>query len=256
MIASVAIGICWIKAVDDWGIEVAIKELLQGYTRDDVFMTGSHWPFHLLSSIGYFAGAVIMAAVIHYVIHRDPPPYRADLRRRWIGACLLTLSGLTLVMGRTIDPFLDPRYIGHQGRELFTHLSMTLPLSFGILLRDLSVPSIKTVDATGSDGWTSRNHMSGVGHPRRVRNDLLVATGVLFFTVVLLVGGTLVTGAVEHARPNAPLSSLVAGHLFEHTVDYALVVCFTLIISRAVAAMGNANSYARERTCSGRTLGE
>lgn len=235
VIALVIIGVSWLKTVDDWGTEVAIQELLQGYTRDDMFLPGSHWPFHFLSSISYVAGAVIMAAFLHYAIYGDLPPYRASLRWRWIGGCLLILLGLTLVMGRTTDPFLDPRYIGHQGRELFTHLSMTLPLSFGILLRDLSIPSIETADATGSDGCIGQNHTTTVSHPRRVRNDLLVATGVLLFVLVFLVGGTLLTGAVEHARPNTPFSSLVAGHLFEHIVDYVLMACFTLAISRALA---------------------
>jgi hypothetical protein len=231
----VVVSVSWFMTINTWGVEVALQEVLQGYTRDDTFLPGSHWPFHLLSTIGYFLAAIIVAALLHYGIHGTLPPRRPTVRSQWIGGTIVAILAMTILLGLTTAPFLDPRYIGHQARELLTHLSITLPLSFGVLLRETRTASGSITEQIHRDEWIGQRHVKIVTPSRRIYHDLIAAAAVLFLGLLFLVGGTLLTGAVGHARPGTPLSSLVAAHLFEHTVDYLLVACLILTTWRATA---------------------
>lgn len=235
VLTLVVVSVSWFMTIDTWGVEVALQEVFQGYTRDDTFLSGSHWPFHLLSTIGYFLAAIIVATLLHYGIHGTPPRRRPTVRRQWIGGTIVAMFVMTLLLGLTTAPFLDPRYIGHQARELLTHLSITLPLSFGVLLRETHTTSGLTIKQIHRGGWIGQRPIKKVIPSRRISYDLIAAAAVLFLGLLFLVGGTLLTGAVDHARPGTPLSSLVAAHLFEHTVDYLLVVCLVLTTWRATA---------------------
>lgn len=235
VLTLVVVLVSWFMTINTWGVEVALQEVFQGYTRDDTFLSGSHWPFHLLSTIGYFLAAIIVATLLHYGIHGTPPPRCPTVRSQWIGGTIVAMFVMTLLLGLTTAPFLDPRYIGHQARELLTHLSITLPLSFGVLLRETHTTSGLMIKQIHRGGWIGQRPIKKVVPSRRISYDLIAAAAVLFLGLLFLVGGTLLTGAVDHARPGTPLSSLVAAHLFEHTVDYLLVVCLVLTTWRATA---------------------
>jgi hypothetical protein len=228
--------------IDTWGVEVALQEILQGYTRDDIFLSGSHWPFHLLSTVGYFLAAIIVATLLHYWIHGSLPPHRRTERSLWIGGTIAAMLVMTTLLGLTTAPFLDPRYIGHQARELLTHISITLPLSFGLLLTETHTARELMTEQIHRDGRTGQRPIETVIPSQRIYHDLIVAAAVLFFGLLFLVAGTLLTGAVDHARPGIPLSSLVAAHVFEHTVDYLLVTCLALTTLR-VATTGDPVSF-------------
>lgn len=235
VLVLVVVSVSWFMTIDTWGVDVALQEVLQGYTRDDTFLPGSHWPFHLLSTIGYFLAAIIVAALLHYGIHGTLPPRRPTVRSQWIGSTIVAILAMTILFGLTTAPFLDPRYIGHQARELLTHLSITLPLSFGVLVRETHTASGSITEQIHRDEWIGQRPIKIVIPSRRIYHDLIAAAAVLFLGLLFLVGGTLLTGAVDHARPGTPLSSLVAAHLFEHTVDYLLVACLVLTTWRATA---------------------
>lgn len=238
VLALVVVLVSWFMTIDTWGVEVALQEVFQGYTRDDTFLSGSHWPFHLLSTIGYLLAAIIVATLLHYGIHGTSPPRRPTARSHWIGGTIVAMLAMTILLGLTTAPFLDPRYIGHQARELLTHLSITLPLSFGVLLRETRTASGLITEQIHRDEWIGQRPIKIVIPSRRISHDLIAVAAVLFLGLLFLVGGTLLTGAVDHARPGIPLSSLVAAHLFEHTVDYLLVACLVLTAWRATATRG------------------
>lgn len=246
--ALVVVLVSWFMTIDTWGVEVAMQEVLQGYTRDDTFLSGSHWPFHLLSTIGYFLAAIIVAALLHYGIHGSLPPRRRAVRRQWIGGTIVAVLAMTMLLGLTTAPFLDPRYIGHQLRELLTHLSITLPLSFGVLLREIHTASGLITKQIHRSGWIGQRHIEMVVPSRRIHHDLIAAATVLFLGLLFLAGGTFLTGAVGHARPGTPLSSLVAAHLFEHTVDYLLVACLALATLRVTARRHSVSAVGNRQT--------
>jgi len=237
-LATLLVVWSWIGTASDWGSEVAIKEFLQGYTRDDLFTPGSHWRFHLLSTACYLTGAVILAASLHHALCGRLPSVHVGSRKWWMGGTILAMIVLTALIGLTAEPFGDPRYLGHQAREALTHLFVTLPISMGVLL--LYDVSTGQTQKTGRSTRCRRSRQQSIGHIAvpscKIRNDLMVAVVILILVLGYLVGGTIIFEAVRHTRPDTPLSHLGAGHLFEHTLDYVLVACLALTASRATDA--------------------
>ena len=114
-------------------------------------------------------------------------------------------------------------------------------------LNPLGTPDGQAADTPSSRGWTDQRSDTIVRHFYRIRYVLIVAAVVFLLDLTFLTSGTLLTGVVRQTRPSTPLSSLVAGHLFEHTVDYLLVACFALAISRAFATSRTVVSETCER---------
>jgi hypothetical protein len=187
------------------GGDVALRELLQAYVRDDEPpVPGAHWRYHLLSTPAYAAAAVLLASLLQRALEgrfRAPRPLP---RARWLGGIAVTVAVLTVLCGPTAAPFLDPRHLGHQAREVGTHLLVTLPLSFAVLLAlQDPAPSV-----------------AGGERPR----DALIAAGGGALVLGYLALGALLRGAGGTVRPGVALSSLVGAHFYEHGLDYVLVV--------------------------------
>jgi hypothetical protein len=200
------------------GGDVALHELLQAYVRDEEApVSGAHWRYHLLSTPAYVAATVVLASLLQRATEgRFRAPWPRP-RACWLGGALVTLAVLTMLCGLTSEPFLDPRHLGHQARELGTHLLVTLPLSFAVLL---------ALHARGTDPTPP----VAVGERPR---DALVAAGGGALVLGYLVLGALLCGAAGTVRPGVALSSLVAAHFYEHGLDYVLVVLLAVALGPA-----------------------
>ena len=201
-------GGAWLGAVRADGAGIAWYELLQSYLRDDEPpVPGAHWGYHLLSTIGYVAAAVVGAALLQRTIDGTSRP---PARRRGLAIIGAAMAALTLVAWPGAAPFADARYLGHQARELVTHVLVTLPLSFAVL--------------AVVNGWGAR---PGDAAAARIAPDVALAAGVAGVVLAYLATAAIRTGAARTARP-VPLSSLVGAHCWEHTLDYALVALLAI----------------------------
>ncbi len=222
--ALALVVIAAVAAAYQSGAETALWDLLQAYLRDDEWAHGSHWRAHVLSSWGYLAAAVVAAVALGPLLgggYVRPRPIR---RARGIGGCVAALVLLTVLCGPSWQPVSDARTIGHAARELATHVLITLPLSFGILL-GLSRPP--PADAGGAAA--------------RPPPDVIAALAIGLVVALFLVASTLATGAVGAARPAIPASSLVAAHAFEHALDYlwlALLCTWLAGLKRGISRGG------------------
>jgi hypothetical protein len=219
--AALVVAGAWTGTVHAWGADVARSEVLQGYLRDeDVPSAGVHWGYHFLSTIAYLAAAIVLAALLRALLdgHTGVPRSGAGARGRLAGV-VAAMIGLSALCGLGASPFRDPRYLGHQAREAGTHLLVTLPLSFAVLL--------------GGGSWSPDPSRDVARRPSR---DVGAALAVGAVTLAYLALGSALGGAADTARPGARLSSLVGAHYYEHTFDYVLVLL--LVTALAPAATG------------------
>jgi len=161
--------------------------LFQFHTRDDEPMVyGSHWHYHFLSQ------AALMLLPLIFVLIR----YNRVLVAAWT-----LFAALTIVFGISSESFLNPRYLGHQTRELFTHTLVTIPLATAWIV-----------------GRTPR---SAAGpQPGFKLNWKPFLIFLLLSTY--LAGGVLLTGA-RHQAQSADWTAVICAHFFEHTFSYLVV---------------------------------
>ncbi|MEO8602800.1 MAG: hypothetical protein ABI629_09505 [bacterium] len=205
-LAVLLVVIAFAAAASEAGPTIAAWDFAQAYTRDDRWEYGSHWRDHLLATLGIAAAAVVAATLLARQLDGTWPLPRRAARRQWLGGALLAYAGLTWLCEPSWAPFTDARCVGHQLRELVTHVAITLPLGLGVLL-GLTSP-LATTEPPRPLGW-----------PRDARLALLV----LFAVGLFLGSAALGLGAAAAARPGAGLAALVAAHAFEHTLDYVFV---------------------------------
>ncbi len=95
--------------------------LFQFHTRDEQPMIyGSHWHYHFLSQT-----ALMLLPLVFVSVRRN----------RVLITAWAVFAALTIVFGISTATFIDPRYLGHQSRELFTHTLVTIPLTIAWLVR-------------------------------------------------------------------------------------------------------------------------
>ncbi len=185
----------------DVGPREAALNFSQLYTRDDVSAYGSHWRFHWLSTL-WFGLAVPATAWVGHRFFRGPVPAgsagAAGRRMAW-----LYFLGLTVIFGVGTEPFLDPRFIGHQAREIFTHAITTLPLGLGLMA---------LVHRTLGAG-------PGPAPPERQLAARFIALAAI---PAYLVAGTLLGDAMATGQTERGLAAMVAAHFFEHSLDFVL----------------------------------
>jgi hypothetical protein len=185
------------------GAGSALRDLLQYRTRDDLAGYGTHWRYHLLSTLWF--GAVTMIA---------PPLIRSltggtvlGYNRRMVRAAWLYFALLTLVFGLSPDVLQDIRYVGHQAREIMTHGPVTLLLGIGLLL----AAGLRSPQRARYEAMPGRSAIAG-----QAALVLLIPV----FLAIVSVGGNV----MEHGQADAGLGAIVAAHYFEHTLDYTLVL--------------------------------
>lgn len=197
----VLLGAALVGTVRTHGLNSALLDLLQYRTRDDLAGYGTHWRYHWLSTLWFGAATATAPVVLQRITHRTLLlPHSGWTRGAW--AYFLVL---TMVFGLSSDVFVDMRYAGHQAREIMTHGPVTLLLGLGLLLPESRRTSGRHVDAA-----SSRIHL-GLG--------VLVLVVPAYLALVTLTGDAMSQGQTEHG-----LGAMVAGHYFEHSLDYLLVV--------------------------------
>ena len=175
------------------------ERLTQMVTRPGVPPTwGSHWHYHLLSRLSLILLPFSLAG-----LYQKRPPALAGLRL--FGGTLFIFGFLTLFFGLRWEPFRDPRFLGHQLRELFTHTLVTLPLALGTCLWLIKrLP----VQMTGSSSQKS--------------SRFVYATGTFVALLgIYLMGGAILTGAKSEGQTQS-LTRLIFPHFFEHSFTYLI----------------------------------
>jgi hypothetical protein len=106
------------------------------------FVWGAHWRYHLIERFAEIALVFCVAGILW--LRDGRPVARAEHRGASLYAgALVVFVTATLVFGISSQPFRDPTYLGHQLRELVTHLLVTVPLAMGscfVLARKFSAP--------------------------------------------------------------------------------------------------------------------
>lgn len=181
-----------IVATQRTGWDLVRHDLLQSVTREGAFVWGSHWHSHWLPM-------VCVALVATALVRTSALTVSAWA---WLGV-------LTVMFGVGADTFTSGRFVGHQLRELVTHIGVMAPVAMGIAL-------------TGADNAT----------PIRWRLDrrALVALGAAVLVAIALGTLSLTHGATAEIQPGAGWSAVVATHVFEHSLDYAWVALLTTAI--------------------------
>lgn len=210
VIAILMIAVALGASAAEEGWREAFRDLLQFRTRDTDARYGSHWRFHLLSTIWFFSAAPLLAGVSTGVPGVPSASASAArlMRTGWIIIALLTVG-----FGVSAEPFTSNRYIGHQAREILTHGSITLPFVLAACVK-----------VAGGIPPARNGQMAG----RPVQAFHWAATlGIPVFLVTAFGGG----GLEGSAQMESGLAGVVAAHVFEHVLDYAFVLAMTLTIA-------------------------
>jgi hypothetical protein len=174
-----------------------LDNLTQMYTRPGAPPEwGSHWRYHLLSRFALILtawwGAGLLAWAHGHTGPRQSGPFKAVLG---------VWAVLTLIFLPTLEPFFEPRFLGHQAREAVTHALVTLPLGLGVCL------ALAQREAGPRVGWPPK--------------ALLFAAAAAAILVAWTGLGTVLTGAQEQGQSES-LVQLVFVHFFEHGFTYVL----------------------------------
>lgn len=219
---AIVIAVMAAGAVNAVGVSGVFDNLLQKHTRPGAALEwGAHWRYHLLSSFALYLMAFGAAGLMRFL---DGAGTTAEAARgsRIFAFALAAFFGLTLVFAHSpaglAKPFADAIYIGHEARELFTSVLVTLPLAFGLgfLAAEESAPP-----ATDAD----RNR-------QRSRWIAAIAAGVAL-GLYLCIGAVLMDAASSGQTDDVVM--LVAPHFFEHAQTYAVVTLAALITHRLAA---------------------
>jgi hypothetical protein len=215
-------------AVLQVGAPMVVENLLQHHTRPGApLIWGSHWRYHLLERLPMILSAVALGGAVRALAGRT-----GDRAGRAGGAACVALVALylalTAVFTRSLGdlalPFLDPRYLGHQAREIVTHATMTLPLALGgaVLLQGPFEPAPRPAPVrVRAFGWPVA----------------LMAVALAMAGYALL--AALSSGATSQGQTD-DMVSLVFVHFFEHALGY-LTAPFA-----AAAAYGACRAFAAD----------
>ena len=199
----VAVGPILLGTLHVGGVQELSDNLLQLHTRPGAPLDwGAHWRYHLLSRAFLLLLTLGLAGMVVLMVGRAGGGGRTGLL---IFATTLGLYVvLTLVFVPNLEPFKNPVYLGHQVREVLTHVLVTIPMAWGvclILAGDRSKPS-------------SRGNAS-------VRWPVVAGFGSLVLGSFLLVAGLMSSAASQGQTKSVIL--LVFPHFFEHSFTYIVV---------------------------------
>ncbi|MBA3559995.1 MAG: hypothetical protein H0W30_15515 [Gemmatimonadaceae bacterium] len=213
--ATMLVLLSFLIAAREYGVSSALLDLGQWRTRDDLVVAGSHWRFHWLSSLWFAAAAIVAVRILAWLHASDATGAVTPRGIWWIAGGYFI--GLTLIFGLSREIFLDPRYVGHQAREILTHGPVTLPLTIGALY--------VVVSRLGY----ARGGMQKSVAPFLSRDWLAIAALVLSLAIPLgLALGTLFGNALATGQRDHGLAAMVAAHFFEHLLDYVLTLLMVI----------------------------
>jgi hypothetical protein len=205
MIAAAVTAVIVGGTIYGGGTEAFLDNLSQLHTRAGApLVWGAHWRYHFIER---FAEIMLAFSVLGGLWILDGRPDRTAIRGR--RELLIIAWGLfvafTLLFRVTSEPFVEATFLGHQARELFTHVLVTLPLALGVCV-GLSGRLAR------ADGARSSESLSAI-----VFAGLASVVSALFLLVM-----SLLTGARDQGQTDS-LAGLLFPHFFEHALGYLLV---------------------------------
>jgi hypothetical protein len=199
------------------GARIVLEEFAQMHTRPGAPTGwGDHWDTHLLSRFGLLLVALFLAGFHAALTGAAERPTR-EIGRRLYRVNVVVFLAATLVFGPNLNPFLDGIHIGHQARELFTHLLVTLPLSVWAGLGAFQYLTRRQPRMTKS---------FSLGSVPRVSWAALL--GAVLIGLYLTIG-FLVTAAYGRGQSSNPVA-LVLVHFFEHGLSYLFTPLWTAFL--------------------------
>ncbi|MBI4681746.1 MAG: hypothetical protein HY757_01380 [Nitrospirae bacterium] len=188
---------------------------------------GSHWRNHFLSNIVLFSASAIVVLLYRIIFCNG-----MWKRRKFyylLPFSIVLFVTLTFIYGFTMDPFINPSYLGHQLREIFgTDLSITMLLATGLL--------IYMEGRFDSRKETNKIKNKEKGIIARHLAVLIIPAVLPAVYLILKVLSLDVSGEIASIGKTANWSvlDLFAWHFFEHSLDYLLVcslVCFLYLLT-------------------------
>lgn len=187
------------------GWDSAMLDLLQYRTRDNLVEYGSHWRYHWLSTLWF--GLLVSLA---------NQATNGSARRIAIVPWLY-FAVMTAIFGLDGRVFTDVRYAGHQAREILTHAPVTFLLGMGI-----------------RSWWATRDGARQISF-RPVSSGRLYALAGPVLAIPCYLAAVTMTGDFRHeGQSEMGLSAMVAGHYFEHALDYLLVILLVIPCSELI----------------------
>lgn len=207
VIAAIIVGMATVQG----GGRMVVENLLQHHTRPGApLIWGSHWRYHLLERLPMILTATGLGAGIRLLIRGNEDPAGKAGGRAGIALIGLYLVA-TVVFTRSWSdlalPLFDARYLGHEAREIATHLIMTLPLALGgaVLLQGPFRETAGIVRTRPTDwAWP------------------IALLTVAFVMASYALVAAMASGAASEGQTD-DIVSLVFVHFFEHDLGYTLV---------------------------------
>jgi hypothetical protein len=201
LIALIVGGTLWTG-----GWAMLVENLLQYPTRPgEPPQWGGHWRYHFLSHIMLMSVSFGVAGQA-VLLTRGLTGRGNEVGLRIYGAAVVAFATLAVVFVPGWDSFVNPVFLGHQLREAFTHLMVTLPAAWGVCLLLFE----KRRRPQGDQGTVG------------LRGPFI--TGALGTLIgAFLLAGSLATSAASQGQTES-LSTLIFPHFFEHMFSYGVVM--------------------------------
>lgn len=199
-----------------WALASTYFYLGAGAVRDNLFQWkidhttfgfGLHWHFHWLGMIAVFFATGGVVKIVQSLLGCSPSRDRA-----WLFVWLAVFICMSIIFGFSSKTFNDPRFLGHQAREVVTFIPL------GVL------PALACLVILERNGSSSESK-SPLAVPLLTHWGLFVlAMGVL---LIPLWGVTVIDYA---QRQDLGLFYLFTSHNFEHLPDYLYIAALTMFL--------------------------
>jgi len=200
----IVIGIIVAGTLKTGGVVLLWDNLLQMYTRPgEEQQFGSHWHYHFISRLMLMLVSFGLAGLVVLKLRGRQGAGGKTGQSVFIGT-LVVYFIISVIFGLSFEPFLDPVFLGHQVREAFTHVLVSVPLAWWVCLLLL-----------GDDGQVSEQRTVSVVLP------LVVGSVGVLLGLYLLIGALSASAATMGQTDS--LSLLIWPHFFEHSFSYLLV---------------------------------
>jgi len=198
------IAVIVVGTLSSGGPVLLSDNLLQMYTRPgEALRFGSHWRYHFLSRFMLIMVSFGLAGLIVLGLHGRQGTGGKTGQKVFSGTLLLFFV-LSLAFLPDLDSFLKVTFLGHQVREVLTHILVTIPLGWWVCLRLSRGNEREPIQGTVSVGW-----------------PLAAGTGGVLAGLYLLVGALCTSAASMGQTDSAVL--LIGPHFFEHFFSYLVV---------------------------------